>query len=133
MPKVLHRSKKLLLSATTMIACQKFPGVSFDWGAVSYASKPNPFLLKSNCEVFITPYCLGDHQTIIGSIALQAKGSEILVPPLTFELGLYRLAVAIEVLDEEHDLRSSDAIFIRVIPSPLVARIKLVCFNFEIA
>ena len=46
------------------------------------------------------------------------------MPPLTFELGMHRLAVSIRVLDELHDLRSNDAIFVKVVPSPLVAKIK---------
>lgn len=62
--------------------------------------------------------------TITSSFKLDSFGSEILIPPLKFDLGMHMLTSSIELVDEEHDLKHSDSVYISVIPSPLVAQIK---------
>ncbi|XP_078495959.1 uncharacterized protein LOC100175984 [Ciona intestinalis] len=102
-PKKIFKSSKLLLSATPLIICNNFPGVRFEWNAISYAA---------------------DHKTQTNQFPLRAVGSEILVPSLTFATGLYKISVKIELLDEEHDLQDDDLIYLLVGPSPLVAKIR---------
>ena len=62
--------------------------------------------------------------TPTGSFPLKSKGSEILIPHLTFPLGLYRISVDLKLLDETQVLEHSDAIYMSVTPSPLVANIR---------
>jgi len=65
-----------------------------------------------------------DLKTPIASVQLKGSGSEIMIPPLTFELGLYRVSVAIKLMDKRHNLEATDAVYIMVEASPLVANIK---------
>ena len=65
-----------------------------------------------------------DRATPSASLALKSKGSEILIPALTFELGLYRISVHLKLLTEDQLLEHSDAIYMDVISSPLIAHIK---------
>ncbi|XP_077976290.1 polycystin family receptor for egg jelly-like isoform X1 [Styela clava] len=102
-PKQLYRSNKLVLSTTPTIVCKSFPGVKFDWRAVVYSASSN---------------------TVTNSFQLDSFGSEILIPALSLELGMYMITATINLLDDEHDLQDSDSVYIEVVPSPLVSKIK---------
>ena len=59
-----------------------------------------------------------------GSFPLESRGSEILIPALTFSLGLYRISVDLKLLDDSQPLQSMDSIYMAVTNSPLIASIR---------